>query len=144
MTRQTTCRASWIFCLSLTLMLSLLWRSVPGVVQTATRWGSLSPVLASLFSQDASLTSSFFSYPFVVQCPEGSVCYDDSPCKMEGQAAPSFVKRDTSKMFCGGDYAAATACGSPCPSGSDGKSSAALRNESLAITMVFCDSFDAV
>ena len=60
------------------------------------------------------------------------MCYDDSPCEMEGQAAPGFVRRDTSKMFCGGDYAAATACGSPCPSGSDGKPSAALRNESLA------------
>jgi len=55
-------------------------------------------------------------------CPNGdecgtATCYEDSPCEVQGQSAPGFVKQDTTKMYCGSDYSEATSCGSPCPLG---------------------------
>ena len=52
-------------------------------------------------------------------CPNGMMCYEESPCELEGQSAPGFVKMDASKMFCGSSYGDATSCGDPCPSGSN-------------------------
>ena len=52
------------------------------------------------------------------ECPEGMVCFEDSPCVWEGLPPPGVVKKDASKMFCGKTWAQAIKCRAPCPSGS--------------------------
>lgn len=58
---------------------------------------------------------------FVTQkCPGDSICFEESPCILEGQTAPGFLRMDASKMFCGRSWAEAAKCDQPCPGGSDG------------------------
>ncbi|KAL9185661.1 hypothetical protein ACHAXT_003438, partial [Thalassiosira profunda] len=53
------------------------------------------------------------------ECTGGMTCFEESPCQTVGEAAPGFVRLDSSKMFCGNDYNEATGCAQPCPGGSD-------------------------
>lgn len=52
------------------------------------------------------------------ECPEGMLCFEESPCVWEGTGV-EVEEKDPSKMFCGNEYSDAALCGTSCESGSN-------------------------
>jgi len=49
------------------------------------------------------------------ECPDGQVCFEESPCEVVGEAAPGYVELDPTKMFCGATYEEAAMGTTSCP-----------------------------